>query len=335
MSARGTISNVDAPIRSYLTCSCSLAIFVEAVWHAIIRQNYGCTHFIIGRDHAGPGSNSAGKDFYGPFDARDYAISKQAELGIKLLPFDMMVYLPNEQRYVGEASVSAGTRVEKLSGTEVRKRLNNGSEIPAWFSFPEVVQILRQTHPPRRLQGFCVFFTGLSGSGKSTIANALRERLMSLDARTVTLLDGDLVRQMLSSELGFSEAHRNLNIQRIGYVASLVVRAGGAVIAAPIAPYARTRDLAREACKATGGFLEVHVDASIETCEKRDRKGLYARARAGTLKHFTGIDDPYERPINPEIRIQSDQVSVAEAVDLIMDKLIREGYIVIDTPKQQ
>ena len=188
----------------------------EALWHSIIRQNYGATHFILGRDHAGPGANSKGVDFYGPFAARDYALKFQKELGIKLCPFDMMVYLPDAGKYAGESEVPKGTKTEKLSGTEVRKRLNQGTEIPAWFSFPEVVTILRQEHPPTLKRGFCVFFTGLSGSGKSTIANALLERLMAIDARTVRLLDGDHVRQMLSSELGFSEEHRNLNIQRIG-----------------------------------------------------------------------------------------------------------------------
>lgn len=299
----------------------------EAVWHALIRQNYGCTHFILGRDHAGPGSNSAGVPFYGPFAARDFALSHQADLAIRLCPFDMMVYLPDEGRYVGEREVPAGTRTEQLSGTEVRRRLENGSDIPEWFSFPETVDILRSAHPPRARQGVCVFFTGLSGSGKSTIANALVERLLSIDRRTVELLDGDLVRQMLSSELGFSEAHRNLNIQRIGYVASLLVRAGGTVVAAPIAPYARTRDAARAACRPHGAFLEVFVDAPLATCESRDRKGLYARARAGTLKHFTGIDDPYEVPLKPDLRIESDKTTVADAVEAIVQRLVKDGYI--------
>ena len=298
----------------------------EALLHAVLRQNYGASHFIIGRDHAGPGANSAGKDFYSPYAARDEALRHQSDLAIRLLPFEQMVYVPGRRAYMGATEVPAGEKTENLSGTEVRRRLHSGADIPEWFSYPAVVDILRQAHPPHARQGYCVFFTGLSGSGKSTIANALVEYLMSIDARAVVLLDGDHVRQMLSSELGFSTAHRNLNIQRIGFVASLVVRSGGAVIAAPIAPYAKARQLARESVVAAGGFIEVYVSTSIAVCEKRDRKGLYEKARKGLLKQFTGIDDPYEVPQHAEVTI-TEKDSVQVAVDKIVAYLRQKGFI--------
>jgi sulfate adenylyltransferase len=299
----------------------------EAVWHAIIRKNYGATHFIIGRDHAGPGSNSQGKDFYGPFEARDKALEFQKELGIKLLPFDMMVYLPEDKKYYPSADVPKGVKVLKLSGTEVRRRLQTGEDIPEWFSYPEVVEILRVAHPPRSKQGFCVFFTGFSGSGKTTIANALIERLMEVDKRTVCLLDGDHVRQMLSSELTFSKEHRELNIKRIGYVAGEVVRPGGTVIAAPIAPYKASRRFARDAVSKYGGFIEVWISTSIDECIRRDRKGLYAQAKAGRIQGMTGINDPYEQPEHPEIAIDTEKVDVHSAVEIIIRYLEKEGYI--------
>ena len=298
----------------------------EAIWHGVIRQNYGASHFIIGRDHAGPGANSAGRDFYSPYAARDEAMKHQSELAIELLPFEQMVYVPAKQIYLGVKEVSKDDKTENLSGTEVRRRLHSGAEIPSWFSFPSVVSILRTAHPPHLKQGYCVFFTGLSGSGKSTIANALLDHLMSIDARPTVLLDGDHVRQLLSSELGFSTAHRNLNIQRIGFVASLCVRSGGAVIAAPIAPYEKARQWARDSVAAHGGFVEVYVSTSIGVCEKRDRKGLYEKARKGLLKQFTGIDDPYEVPKQPEVTI-TETDSVQKAVDKIVAYLRQRGFI--------
>lgn len=313
-------------VLSVLSLAMRMAGPREAIWHAIIRQNHGATHFIIGRDHAGPGKNTAGRDFYSPYEARDLALSYQNDLSIQLTPFDMMMYVPSTDVYMTAKEVPPNVKTESLSGTEVRRRLETGEDIPSWFSYPAVVKILRSVHPPKLKQGYCVFFTGLSGSGKSTISNALQERLMSLDSRPLTLLDGDHVRQMLSSELGFSHEHRNLNIQRIGYVSSLIVKSQGAVIAAPIAPYASSRQYARDACKQHGGFIEVFVDASVDVCEKRDRKGLYAKARSGMLKHFTGIDDPYEQPTNPEVTIRSEQ-SVEEAVDVIVMKLTEMGFI--------
>eukprot|EP00457_Paulinella_chromatophora_P004599 gb/GEZN01004611.1/.p1 GENE.gb/GEZN01004611.1/~~gb/GEZN01004611.1/.p1 ORF type:complete len:610 (+),score=52.82 gb/GEZN01004611.1/:77-1906(+) len=299
----------------------------EAVWHAIVRKNYGASAFIVGRDHAGPGSNSKGVDFYGPYEARDFAVKHEKELGIKLCSFEMMVYLPDEQKYYPVDEVPKGKPVNKLSGTEVRRRLQTGEEIPEWFSFPEVVSILRLAHPPRAKQGFCVFFTGFSGSGKSTVANALIERLMEIDQRTICMLDGDHVRQMLSKGLGFSVEDRNLNIMRIGYVASEVVKPGGTAIAAPIAPFHSSRKYARTQVEKYGGFVEVHISTSIEECSKRDRKGLYKKAKLGLLKGLTGIDDPYEVPEKPELTIDCGTTSVLEAVDMIVKFLELEGYI--------
>jgi sulfate adenylyltransferase len=302
----------------------------EATWHAIIRQNYGATHFILGRDHAGPGSNSKGVDFYGPYEARDAALARQKELQIQLVPFEMMVYVPSEMKYYAVNEVPKDVKQMKLSGTEVRRRLQTGEEIPEWFSFPEVVEILRWAHPPRAKQGYCVFFTGLSGSGKTTIANALMERLMEIDKRSVCMLDGDHVRQMLSSELTFSKEHRNLNIKRIGYVASEVVKPGGVAIAAPIAPYAESRAFARAAVEKFGAFVEVFVSTSIDECKRRDRKGLYAKAAKGLLKGMTGVDDPYETPLKAEIVIDAEKVAVVKAVDMIVHFLEDHGYLKID-----
>lgn len=264
----------------------------EALWHAIIRRNYGCTHFIVGRDHAGPGPGSDGQDFYGPYDAQELIQQHADEIGIEMVPFQAMSYVQDRAEYVPADAVKEGEEVLNLSGTEFRRRLREGLEIPEWFSYPEVVAELRRTFPPRHRQGFTVFFTGLSGSGKSTIANALRVKLMELGGRAVTLLDGDTVRKELSSELGFSKEHRDINVQRIGYVASEITRNGGVAICAPIAPYTDMRRRVRERVEQHGGFLEVHVATPLETCEARDRKGLYAKARAGIIKDFSGIDDP-------------------------------------------
>ena len=299
----------------------------EALWHAIIRRNYGCTHFIVGRDHAGPGKDSNGRDFYGPYDAQELVAAHQSEIGIEMVPFQEMVYAENRAEYVSSDAVHGGDTVLNISGTEFRRRLNEGLEIPEWFSFPEVVEELRRTHPPRHEQGFTVFFTGLSGAGKSTVANALRVKLLEHGDRSVTLLDGDIVRKNLSSELGFSKEHRNLNILRIGYVAAEITKAGGVAICAPIAPYAETRRRVREEVSAYGGFIEVYLSTAIEVCESRDRKGLYAKARAGVLKEFTGISDPYEVPDDAEVVIDSAEVSPDEAAGQILLALESRGYI--------
>jgi sulfate adenylyltransferase len=299
----------------------------EAVWHAIIRKNYGCTHFIVGRDHAGPGIDSQGKPFYGPYDAQKLMKQYEDELDITMVPFKNMVYVEDKAQYFPEDELEKGWRTLDISGTELRRRLQEGADIPEWFSFSDVVAELRRTHPPRHKQGFTVFFTGLSGSGKSTVANALMVKLMETGGRPVTLLDGDLVRKHLSSELGFSKEHRDLNIQRIGYVASEITKNGGIAICAPIAPYAATRKIVREMIEPLGGFLEIHVATAIEVCEGRDRKGLYAKARAGILKGFTGIDDPYEVPEKPEMKLDTAELSPDQSAHRILVKLESLGFI--------
>jgi sulfate adenylyltransferase len=298
----------------------------EAVWHALIRRNYGATHFIVGRDHAGP-RDAKGNAFYGPYAARDLALEYQRDLGVTIVPFDEMVYVEDQGEYMTSTEVPKDARVLNLSGTELRRRLRQGAEIPSWFSFPEVIRELRRTFPPRSRQGYTIFFTGLSGSGKSTIANILVAKLMELDDRPVTLLDGDIVRKNLSSELGFSREHRDLNIQRIGFVASEITKNRGVAVCAPIAPYTNTRKSVRDLITNYGGFIEVHVATAIEVCEHRDRKGLYAKARAGLLKGFTGIDDPYEAPENPEIRIDTGELAAEESANRIILYLEKEGYI--------
>lgn len=299
----------------------------EAVWHAIIRKNYGCTHFIVGRDHAGPGNNSRGEPFYGPYDAQELMKEHEHELDITMVPFQEMVYVEDRAQYVPVNETTTGEKILNISGTEFRRRLQEGLEIPAWFSYPKVVAELRKSYPPRHQQGFTVFFTGLSGTGKSTIANALMVKLMEIGSRRITLLDGDLVRKHLSSELGFSREHRDINILRIGYVASEITKNGGAAICAPIAPYAATRQRVRQMIEPLGGFLEVFVDTPIEVCEQRDRKGLYAKARAGLIKEFTGISDPYEAPQNPEVRVDTLELSPDLAAHRILVKLESMGFI--------
>jgi sulfate adenylyltransferase len=299
----------------------------EAVWHAIIRKNFGCTHLIVGRDHAGPGNGPGGKPFYGPYEAQELMRRHEAELDIAMLPFQEMVYVKELAQYVPADKVEAGHTVLQISGTEFRRRLREGLPIDDWFSYPEVEAELRRTYPPRACQGFTVFFTGLSGSGKSTIANALMVKLMEIGGRRVTMLDGDIVRKNLSSELGFSREHRDLNILRIGYVASEITKHGGIAICAPIAPYAATRARVREAIEQVGGFVEIHVATPLEVCERRDRKGLYAKARAGLIKEFTGISDPYEDPANPEMTIDTSELSPDASAHRIVVKLESLGFL--------
>ncbi len=300
----------------------------EALWHAIIRKNYGCTHLIVGRDHAGPGNDSNGEPFYGPYDAQELLEKHQDELGIRMVPFRMMVYSEHRAEYIPVDEVRENESILNISGTELRHRLRENLEIPDWFTYPDVVAELRKTYPARENQGFTVFFTGLSGAGKSTIANGLMVRLMEMGNRSVTLLDGDIVRKHLSSELGFSREHRNINVTRIGFVASEISKNGGVALCAPIAPYSETRKQVREMIEPYGPFVEVYVSTPIDVCERRDRKGLYALAREGKIKEFTGISDPYEAPVDPEVQIDTSECSNEEAVQRIILKLENLGLIV-------
>ena len=299
----------------------------EAIWHALIRKNHGVTHFIVGRDHAGPGKDSNGKNFYGPYDAQEVFKKHEKDIGVTMVPFSMMVYLENQDTYVPDNEVPEGARVLNLSGTDLRDRLNEGRDIPAWFTYPEVVKELRLSYPPRHKQGVTIFFSGLSGSGKSTIANVLLTKFLEMGGRPVTILDGDLVRKHLSSELGFSKEHRDINIRRIGYVASEITKNGGIAICAPIAPYEATRKHVRQMIEPYGGFILVHIATPIETCEERDRKGLYAKARAGLVKEFTGISDPYEVPTDAEVTINTAELSAEEAAQEIILHLEQQGFI--------
>jgi sulfate adenylyltransferase len=299
----------------------------EALLHAIIRKNYGCTHLVVGRDHAGPGSDSSGKPFYGPYEAQELLRQHKGELGIQMVPFKMMVYVEDKDVYMPVDEVPESVKTKSISGTELRERLASGREIPSWFSFPEVIAELRRTYPPRGQQGFTVLFTGLPSSGKSTLANVLVTKLMEIGGRPTTLLDGDLVRKHLSSELGFSKEHRDINIRRIGWVASEITKNGGIAVCAPIAPYDRIRKEVRQMVEPVGGFVLVHVATPVEVCEQRDRKGLFAKARAGIIKEFTGVSDPYEEPNDAEIIVDTTELSPQEGVQSVILHLEKEGYV--------
>jgi sulfate adenylyltransferase len=299
----------------------------EALQHAIIRKNFGCTHFIVGRDHAGPGKDSQGRPFYGPYDAQQTLRAHEAELGVEMVPFQELVYVEDQDTYLPQDQVPAGARVLSISGTELRSRLAEGRELPAWFTYPEVATELRRTHPARHHQGFTVFFTGLSGAGKSTIASVLLVKFMEMGGRPVTLLDGDIVRKHLSSELTFSKEHRDINIRRIGFVASEITKNGGIAICAPIAPYDAVRKEVRHMIETGGGFVLVHVATALDVCEERDRKGLYAKARAGLIPEFTGISDPYEAPPDAELSIDTAERTPEEAAQEILLYLEHEGYV--------
>ena len=299
----------------------------EALWHAIIRKNYGCTHFIVGRDHAGPGTDSTGKPFYQPYEAQELLAKYEDELGINVVPFNAVSYVEDTHTFLPEDEVPAGSKVSNISGTQLRDILAKGDAIPEWFTFPEVATELQRSHPPRSKQGFTVFFTGLSGAGKSTIANAMMVRILAMGGRPVTMLDGDVVRKHLSSELGFSKEHRDLNILRIGFVASEITKNGGIAICAPIAPYDQVRKQVRELVVPNGGMVMVHVSTSLSVCEQRDAKGLYAKARAGLIPQFTGISDPYEDPTDAEIVIDGATTSPEDAAEIILTYLNHQGYI--------
>jgi sulfate adenylyltransferase len=299
----------------------------EAVWHAIIRKNYGCTHFIVGRDHAGPGNDSQNRPFYDPYEAQDLLRKYEDELAIRMVPFKMMVYLADRDVFVPQDEVPDGADVKTLSGTQLRERLASGREVPPWFSFPEVIHELRRTYPPRSKQGFTVLCTGLPSSGKSTVANVLAVKLLEIGGRPITLLDGDLVRKNLSSELGFSKEHRDINIRRVGFVASEITKNGGIAICAPIAPYDRVRRELRELIAPNGGFILVYVATPLAVCEARDRKGLYAKARAGVVKDFTGVSDPYQAPTDADVVLDTTDSTPEECAQTILLHLEREGYV--------
>jgi sulfate adenylyltransferase len=299
----------------------------EALWHAIIRKNYGCNYLIVGRDHAGPGTDSNDNPFYGPYDAQELLQKHEDEVGIRMVPFKRMVYVEDRAEYRAIDEVSEGTRTLSISGSELRRRLDKGLDIPDWFSYPDVVAELRNTRPPLNKRGFSVFFTGLSGSGKSTLAHGLMVKLMEDGRRPVTLLDGDIVRTHLSSELGFSQKDRSINVQRIGYVASEITKNFGIALCAPIAPYRSDRRIIRELIGQYGGFIEAYVNTPISVCEARDVKGLYAKARQGIIKDFTGVNDPYEEPENPEIVINSSDLDPEILVQEILLKIEQLGYI--------
>jgi len=293
----------------------------EAVWHAIIRKNYGCNRIIIGRDHAGPGVNAEGKPYYQPYDAQELIAQYQEELEIKMVPFKEMVFAKNKKTFLPLDKIEQDDPIEKLSGTQFKELLQQRTEIPSWYSFPEVIHELRKRFPKLHNQGLTVFFTGLSGAGKSTLANAIMYKLMETEDRPITLLDGDIVRQHLSSELGFSKEDRDIHVKRIGYVASEITKHGGVAICAPIAPYSNTRKVVRNMIDEVGSFVEIHVATPLSVCEERDVKGLYKQARAGKILDFTGVSDPYEEPENPEITVDTSDITVEESSALILDKL--------------
>ncbi|MEO8215670.1 MAG: bifunctional sulfate adenylyltransferase/adenylylsulfate kinase [Acidobacteriota bacterium] len=298
----------------------------EAVWHALIRRNYGATHFIVGRDHASPGVDSSGKPFYGPYDAQELLEQHRQEIGMGVIPFQEMVYLPDEDRYEERTRVTPGANIAAISGTEVRDSyLNAGKLLPEWFTRPEVAAVLAEAYPPRHRQGFCVWFTGLSGAGKSTTADVLTSLLLER-GRQVTVLDGDVVRTNLSRGLGFSKEDRDANILRIGFVAAEVVRHGGVAICAAVSPYRGARESVRKMIPA-GQFFEVFVNTPLEVCEARDTKGLYAKARRGEVKGFTGIDDPYEDPVAAEIMLDTTAHSQAENGRSIVETLVAAGLL--------
>ena len=317
----------DSHILSLLPLAMRMSGPREALLHAIVSKNYGCTHMITGRDHAGPGPDSNGKPFYASDEAHKMAVQYSEELGLNVMPFTEMVYLPFEDEYRCADQVPENTQFISLSGTDIRERIRSGRRIPQWATFKQVVEKLQKAYPPPRRQGFTVFFTGLSGAGKSTIAKVLYALFLEIGDRPVTLLDGDIVRQNLSSELTFSKEHRDLNVRRIGFVAGEITKNRGIAICAPIAPYASTRKEIRKLIESYGGFTEVHVSTPIEVCEKRDRKGMYAKARAGLIKGYTGVDDPYEAPETPEVRIDTSRITPDEAAREIMLHLQQKGYI--------
>lgn len=320
----------DRILLSLLPLAMRLAGPREALWHVLIRRNYGANHLIVGRDHASPGVDSSGKPFYGPYDAQELVERFSQELKVGMVPFRELVYLPDEQRYEEISSVPAQIRTASISGTQVRDEyLNNGRRLPEWFTRPEIAEILAETYLPRHKQGVCIWFTGLSGAGKSTIAEVLTALLME-HGRQVTLLDGDVVRTHLSKGLGFSKEDRDINIRRIGFVAAEIVRHGGIAVCAAVSPYRATRNDVRNMV-GKDQFLEVFVDTPLEVCEQRDVKGMYAKARRGEIKGFTGIDDPYEPPRHAEITLDTVSTKANKNAHQIVAFLKARGFLQTDT----
>ena len=316
----------DRVLLSLLPLAMRMAGPREAVWHAVIRRNFGANHLIVGRDHAGPGKDSHGNPFYGPYDAQELVEEHADELGVKPLTFTELVYVPSEDRYEEVDRLQPEAETVSISGTQVREDyLDAGKPLPSWFTRPEVADILAETYPPRHRQGVCIWFTGLSGSGKSTTADVLSTLLMQ-HGRQVTVLDGDVVRTHLSKGLGFSREDRDTNILRIGFVASEIVRHGGIAVCAAISPYRATRQSVRNMAGA-GHFVEVFVDTPLEVCEQRDSKGMYAKARAGEIVGFTGIDDPYESPSSPEITLDTVAQTAESNAWEIIDYLADSGFV--------
>ena len=297
----------------------------EALWHMIVRRNYGANHFIIGRDHASPGKDSQGRPFYDPYEAQEWGKKYEAEIGVRCLTFQEFVYVHEENRYEEVDKIEPGKKILTISGTDIREKyLQNGKLLPDWYTRPEVAAILSRTYPPRHEQGFCIWFTGLPSAGKSTIAEILANLLYEKGKR-MTILDGDVVRTHLSKGLGFSRPDRDANILRIGFVASEIVRHQGVVLCAAVSPYRSTRDQVRSMFD-TGNFVEVFVDTPPEVCEQRDVKGMYAKARRGEITGFTGVDDPYEKPVAPEIDIATVNMTPRQAADRISGYLEKEGF---------
>ncbi len=319
----------ESTLLSLLPLAMRMAGPREALWHAIIRRNYGATHFIVGRDHAGPGKDSHGRPFYGPYEAQAMMEQYANEIGVQLMKFKELVYLADEERYEERTNIPEDARIFSISGTQVREEyLSKGEMLPDWFTRAETAEILKQMYPPRYQQGFCIWFTGLSGSGKSTTAEVLTSLLLER-GRQITLLDGDVVRTHLSKGLGFSPEDRDTNILRIGFVAGEIARQGGSVICAAISPYRATRNEARKMV-GEDHFIEVFVDTPIEVCEQRDVKGLYARARRGQITGFTGVDAPYEAPIKPEITLDTVENDPFTNASKIIEFLEESGFLIPD-----
>ncbi len=299
----------------------------EALWHALIRKNFGCTHFIVGRDHAGPGNDSEGNPFYGAYEAQDLVSMYAHEIGIKMVPFQAMGYIKDENTYIPLNELKPNQKIEQVSGTELRRLLDVGEEIPSWFSFPEVIEELQKAHPPLNKRGITLFFTGFSGAGKSTIGNAVADILREIQDRQITILDGDLIRQHLSKGLGFSKEDRSSNVRRVGFVASEITKNSGIAICCLIAPYEDDRAFNKDLINHVGEYVEIHIATPLEECESRDVKGLYAKARQGIIKDFTGIDDPYETPKNPALYIDTTDIDINEAANIVIEYLKERGLL--------